>query len=157
MHDPKRSRAHPSLRGRGPLIALLAIVAVVAAACGGGASPSPSAGSTLPSLEGTTWRAVLVRDTAPLADAPPTIRFEGGQAGGTTGCNTYGGAYQVAADGTFKIDSMIMTEMACDGPRGTQEGAVIEILTAADRIELIDGQLKISGSAGSLTFAEDPR
>jgi hypothetical protein len=33
---------------------------------------------------------------------------------------------------------------------------VIELLTAADRIELADGRLRISGSAGSITLAEDP-
>ena len=157
MQDPARLRVHPPLRGRGPFLAILAIVAVAIVACGGGTSPSPSAGSTLPSLEGTTWRAVLVGDAAPLAGAEPTIRFEAGQAGGTTGCNTYGGAVRVDADGAFRIDSMIMTEMACDGARGNQERAVLQILTAADRIELVDGLLRISGPAGAMTFAEDPR
>jgi heat shock protein HslJ len=140
----------------------LAVLLLVAAAIGAcvthGASTGPGAAPTLPNLEGTTWRATLIRDAAPIAGAEPRMRFEGGQAGGTTGCNTYGGAYQVDADGSFRIDSMIMTEMACDGARGNQEGAVIEILTAADAIELLaDGQIRISGAKGSITFAEDPR
>jgi heat shock protein HslJ len=155
MQHPARPRAHPPLRGHGPLVAVLAIVAVLLAACGGAAtSPAP----TPPAVEGTTWRATLIRDAAPLVGAEPTIRFEGGQAGGTTGCNSYGGAYRLGADGAFKIDSMIMTEMACDGGRGNQEGAVIEILTAAGRLEVLsDGQIRVSGSQGSITFAEDPR
>jgi len=142
--------SHPG----GPLIAVIAIVTTLLVACAGaGASQSPSAPTGL-DLEGTSWRATLIRDVAPLAGAEPTIRFDGGQAGGTTGCNTYGGAYHVDADGGFTIESMIMTEMACDGGRGTQEGAVIEILSAAARIELADGHLEISGQAGSITFVQ---
>jgi heat shock protein HslJ len=131
-------------------VGILTVVVILLAACGGGASPTPSPLG----LEGRTWKATLIGDAPPLADAAPTIRFENGQAGGTTGCNLYGGAYHVGGDGTFKVDSMLMTEMACDGPRGEQESVVIEILTKADRIELVNGELKISGPAGSITFAE---
>jgi len=160
MNSPSRPRAYPSLQRRRPFLGALALLLALLAACGSsaGSSPTPPAGTTLPSLDGTTWRATLIGDVAPLADAPPTIQFDAGQAGGTTGCNSYGGAYQVGADGAFRIESMLMTEMACDGPRGNQESVVIEILTAADTIEVLaDGQIRISGPKGSITFAEDPR
>lgn len=154
MEHARGSRAHHSFPERGSFLALLAISAVLLAACGGtGSSPSPPPAA----LEGTTWRAILIRDVAPIAGAEPTIRFERGQAGGTTGCNTYGGAWTLGASGAFKMDSMVMTEMACDGARGTQEAVVIEILSRADRLEIADGELKISGPSGSITFAEDPR
>ena len=158
MNDHPRPRAKPSNRPISVLLVIVAtLVATLVAACGaagGGASLSPSPLN----LEGTTWRATLVRDAAPIAGAEPTMRFEGGQAGGTTGCNTYGGAYHIGAAGEFRIESMIMTEMACDGARGNQESAVIEILTAADKFEVLaDGQIRISGAKGSITFAEDPR
>jgi heat shock protein HslJ len=120
-------------------------------------SSDPSAAGPL-DLEGSTWRATLIRDSAPIAGAEPTIRFEGGQAGGTTGCNTYGGAYTLDAEGAFTLAAMTMTEMACDGARGNQESAVIEILGAADTLEVLDdGQIRISGALGSITFTEDPR
>jgi len=155
MQHPARPRAHPPLRGPGPLFAVIALVAVLLAACGGAATgPSGSGPATPIDLEGTTWRASLVRGVAPLAGAEPTITFNGGQAGGTTGCNTYGGAYHLDADGSFTIESMIMSEMACDGARGTQEGVVTEILGAADRIDFAGGHLKISGPAGSITFVQ---
>jgi heat shock protein HslJ len=131
-------------------VGILTIVVILLAACGAGAGPTPSPLG----LEGTTWKATLIGDAPSLADAAPTIRFQDGQAGGTTGCNLYGGAYHVGADGAFEVDSMLMTEMACDGPRGQQESVVIEILTKADRIESVNGELKISGPAGSITFAE---
>jgi heat shock protein HslJ len=156
MHHPRRLRAHRPLR---KLLSLVGSLAILLAACGGsGSSPTPTspAGSPL-DLEGTTWRATLIRDTSPLAGAEPTIRFEGGQAGGTTGCNTYGGAYHLDG-GSFRMDAMTMTEMACDGIRGTQESVVIELLSKADRLEfLADGKIRISGPTGSITFAEDPR
>jgi len=127
------------------------VVAVILAACGGSVG---SPGSTAPDLEGSTWRATKIGDVSPVAEAAPTIRFEGGQAGGTTGCNTYGGAYRLAPDGSFGIDSMIMTEMACDGPRGNQERVVVAILQAADRLELVGDELRISGPQGSITFVQ---
>jgi heat shock protein HslJ len=108
-------------------------------------------------LQGSNWRAILIRAAPPVIGAEPTIRFDGDQAGGTTGCNAYGGSFQLDADGTFRMDSMIMTEMACDEPRGNQEAVVIDILSHADRLELVGGELRISGPSGSITFAEDPR
>jgi heat shock protein HslJ len=153
MHQPRRPRAHHPLRA---LLVLLGTLVILLAACGGGGA----SGSPLPSavdLEGTIWRATLIRDAAPLVGAEPTLRFEGGQASGTTGCNTYGGAYHIDAGGAFKIDSMIMTEMACDGARGTQEGVVTDILSKADKLEFLsDGQIRISGPSGSITFAVIP-
>lgn len=153
MHDSPRLRALPSRRGSAPILALIAITAVLLAACGGSSSPKPSPVD----LQGTTWRAFLVRDAVPVAGAEPTITFDGDQAGGTTGCNSYGGGFRLGTDGSFRMDSMIMTEMACDGPRGDQEGVVIDILSHADRLQIVGDELRISGPSGSITFAEDPR
>ena len=155
MH-PLRPRARHPLRA---LLALVTMLVIVLAACSGaGGSPSPtSSGASPVDLEGTTWRATLIRDTSPIAGAEPTIRFESGQASGTTGCNTYGGAYHLDG-GAFRMDAMTMTEMACDGVRGTQENVVIELLSKAEVLEfLTDGQIRISGSTGSITFAEVQR
>ena len=171
MDDIRRLRAQHRFKqaGRVAAAALMVVVAAGIAACvQGGSSPGATAspggtGTSGPSagpqdLEGTTWRATLIRDAAPLAGAEPTLRFEGGQAGGTTGCNTYGGAYTFDGAGTFTLAAMTMTEMACDGARGNQEAAVVEILSAADTLEILDdGQIRISGPQGSITFAEDPR
>lgn len=146
-------RSSPPALSLNGLLALLAIASILVAACGGATGPSQSPVG----FQGTTWRATSIRDVAPLAGAEPTVRFDGNQAAGTTGCNTYGGTFTLGADGSFGLDSMVMTEMACDGARGTQEAAVVEILSAAGRLELVDGELKISGPSGSITFAEDPR
>ncbi|HEX5590744.1 MAG TPA: META domain-containing protein [Candidatus Limnocylindrales bacterium] len=161
MHEPSRLRAHAASRAISRLlvVAVLGLVAILAlGGCGDrGASPGPSTTPSALDLQGTTWRGIRIRDAAPVVGAEPTITFDGTQAGGTTGCNTYGGTFTVGPDGAFTIASMIMTEMACDGPRGNQEAAVIEILSAADRIELLDGELRISGPSGEIVFAEDPR
>ncbi len=143
--------------GRIPLVALVGLL-VGLSACSSAASPGPGLGGLPRDLDGTSWRAIAVRDVTPVAGAEPTIRFEGGQAGGTTGCNTYGGAYALRGDGAFTFGAMVMTEMACSDERGVQESVIVEVLSNADRLEfLADGTIRISGPLGAAVFAEDPR
>jgi len=136
--------------------AALAVVAgVILAACVGSALVGPTPESR--GLEGTSWRAVTIRDAAPIAGAEPTIHFDGDQAGGTTGCNTYGGAFHLDPDGTFLIGPMMMTEIACTGGRGAQEGVVVDLLSHAGHLEFLGGgRIRISGTAGAIEFEEVP-
>ncbi|MES2208645.1 MAG: META domain-containing protein [Chloroflexota bacterium] len=137
-------------------ILTVVLMGVLLAACAGGRSPGP----TVPvrDLDGTSWRATSLRDVGPMAGAEPTIRFSSGQAGGTTGCNTFGGPYTLTADGSFTVGSVVMTEIACIGELGAQESIVIDLLTKANRLEFLsDGSIRISGPAGAAVFEEDPR
>jgi putative lipoprotein len=77
-----------------------------------------------------------------------------GQAGGTGGCNSYGGPYQVEA-GTISFDQIIRTEIACADERITeQEQRYFEALESASRYELDGNQLRIwyDEGAGLLVF-----
>ena len=146
------------IRRRIALISVVAIIAITLAACTGAAGPSASPGPTSRDLDGSTWRAFLLRDVPPVAGAEPTIAFTGREAGGTTGCNSYGGSFTLASDGAFAFGAVMMTEMACDGPRGAQEGIVMDILSHADHLEITaEGNLRMSGPAGSMVFAENSR
>ena len=108
-------------------------------------------GPDLASLDGTAWVATHVAGQPAVVDAPPTIRFEGEQLSGTTGCNTFGGGFG-RVDGRFQVDELVMTEIACDGPLSDQERRFIAALQAAERIEISSASLSIIGPEGRLDF-----
>ncbi len=95
-------------------------------------------------LEGTSWALAAYRKTAPISGTQITARFEDGQVTGSSGCNTYFGAYEVSGS-SITIGSVGMTEMACLDPEGVmeQEREYLERLTHAQTFRLTDGQLQI--------------
>ncbi len=95
------------------------------------------------SLDGSEWVLLSLNGQPPVAQA--TIQFADGQAGGTTGCNHYGGSYQ-ASDDTLTIGQMMMTEMYCvdEGVMEQEQAFTVALGTvtgyrlAAERLELLD-------------------
>lgn len=120
-------------------------IAIMLVACGGiGGDP----------LNGTTWELYSIGSHAPISGSKTTLRFEAGQVSGLGGCNQYGGEYQINGD-TLSIDKLYATEMACMSPAGVmaQEQDLLKALGDAQRFELGEGQLQITGPEGeALTF-----
>ncbi len=122
------------------------IVAMLLTACGGSGAADQSA-----SLDGTSWVLTAFNKNRPLDGREPTISFEDGQASGTTGCNSYGGGYQLKGD-QLSFDAMFMTEMFCEDV-ADQESVYLELLGQAERFEVVDGVLTIfCGPQQTLTF-----
>jgi len=119
-------------------------IAIMLAACGGtGGDP----------LNNTSWELAAIGEQSPLAGTTITLSFEDGLAGGTSGCNSYGGAYQVNGD-KIEFQEFEATLMAClDTGVMEQETAYLGTLGEAQRFEMSEGQLQIYGSGGeALTF-----
>lgn len=111
---------------------------------------------SLAHLTGKTWILTTYNGKQPVAGYEPSIQFIEGQVSGTTGCNHYGGSYQINGD-LIKFDEIESTEMACMEPEGImeQEQAYLELLGSATRFTLVDGELIIySGSQLILTYKE---
>ena len=49
-------------------------------------------------LDGTSWVLITYNDILPIEGAKPTLQFDSGQVLGNTGCNHYGGDYQIKGD-----------------------------------------------------------
>ena len=96
-------------------------------------------------LTGSTWILTAFYDQKPIDDSQPTLQFDDDQVSGTTGCNHYGGTYQINED-TIKIEDVFSTEMACLDPQGLmdQEQLFLEILRDAIKFSLTDGELVLS-------------
>lgn len=127
---------------------LLLTLALAMSAC---APPAPSSGDN--SLTNTRW--LLVSFGAPGAESQVvegtsvTLEFGAdGQAGGSGGCNSYGGAYQVQGN-TLTFGELTSTLRACVDERGMQqETDYFEALQSAGTFELTGNQLAIAYDAG---------
>ena len=81
---------------------LLTLAAILLSACG-------SLGED--SLNGTSWELIAIGDSSPVSGSTLTLAFENGQASGHSGCNSFGGSYQVNGD-ELKFGKMMSMLMA---------------------------------------------
>ena len=116
-------------------------------------------------LTGIEWRLVSFGPSGSeaniVAGTTVTLRFgEDGQASGSTGCNSYGGTYQVHGD-SISFGRLISTRRAClDQNANQQEQRFLSALEAANRFRLSANGLTILSERGrnSLNFvnSSDP-
>jgi heat shock protein HslJ len=113
-------------------------------------------------LLATTWDIVSVNTgdaiESVLPGTEPTVTFESGdEAGGDvileTGCNTAAGSWEL--DGhELSVDRLRITLKECLEPEGVmdQEAALVRGLEAADRVEIVPGELTVLDADGSITL-----
>ena len=99
-------------------------------------------------LTGIEWRLVSLGPTGAEQDVVPgttvTLRLgDDGRAGGSTGCNSYGGNYQVRGD-TISFSRIVATRRAClDQNANEQEHRFLSALETASRFRLSSKRLTI--------------
>jgi putative lipoprotein len=100
------------------------------------------------SLAGSSWQLVSfgpVGATTPVVrETPITLEFgEDGQAGGHSGCNSYGGTYTVQND-SLEFGEITSTLIACADPSVTeQEQQYLQALDTASRFSIENDTLTI--------------
>ena len=140
--------------------AALALTLLSACASGDGAAPAAT-GASVPDLGGTRWNLASYTGAdgtqTPAVTEPSvgTLTFlAGGQLAGSTGCNRFTGTYeQSGAD--LSVATGAMTEMACPGPVGAQETAVIAALARVALAAVASDNLVLKDAQGAqlLTYA----
>lgn len=127
---------------------------VVLAAC----ASMPPGGDPV-DLDGTAWVLSSLPGRSLLPDVEATARFEGGRVQGTDGCNRYtapyttkGSSLQVGAKGPT-------TRMACPPAVMRQAEAFIGALARAGTYRVVDGQLQLASTDGTVlaTLSAQPR
>lgn len=104
-------------------------------------------------LTGTDWRLVSFgsagSETSLVAGTTVTLKFgEDGRASGSSGCNSYGGTYQVRGD-NISFGRLISTKRAClDQNANQQESRFLSALEAANRFRLSSNRLTILSDRG---------
>ncbi len=95
-------------------------------------------------LEGPTWvvqeMSVDGTMTAPIPETPPFAVFEDDTIAGSSGCNSYNGAYQTDGD-AMTIGPLATTLMACTTQLQGQETIYFELLAQTDSYEMSGDQL----------------
>lgn len=104
-------------------------------------------------LAGTEWQLVSLgpsgSESNVVTGTTPTANFgEDGRVGGNTGCNNYGGTYEVRGE-TISIGRLVSTRRAClDQNANEQERRFLAILEAANRFRLASDRLTIFSDRG---------
>jgi len=161
----------PPIRRTIPM--LLAVLAILVAACGSSAAtPTAAPASAAPpagplELAGTSWRLTkyLSPDgavfTVPAA-VTPLAEFTADQMSGNTGCNTFNGPYTLGAgnatDGqALELGPLMSTQMACEEPMAGVEAAYLAALDVVDMAAVLqDGSLQLWDSGGKTTLVFTP-
>ena len=133
-------------------IALLTLAVAVLLSMGACGGLGPPAGDP---LEGTFWVLRTYGGAGLIPGTEITLTFEEGQVRGSSGCNTYGGSYEVDGD-KITMSDLYMTEMACLDPEGVmdQELEYLELLRDAQAFQVDEGELVIEAATDEvLAFA----
>jgi heat shock protein HslJ len=144
-----------------PFVVRASLASVSFAGCCRLVSPE-AGGAAVSPIEGTTWRLTQLAglDGALLAgvEGGVTLRLDGGQLAGFSGCNRMAGAYTLA-DGEITFGALAGTMRACGSPMTEVENAVRKALTGTLRVVVAGNQLMLStktGAAPALVFVAEP-
>lgn len=132
-------------------IALLAGLVLAAGCTPAATNPAPAGSATTAMLENTDWRLVEVGGRPALgATNAPTLRLDPAEhrAGGNTGCNHFGGGYELSGQ-SLRFSELVSTRRACTDPAmNEQEAAYVRALDET-RTWRVDGNtLVLSGASG---------
>jgi heat shock protein HslJ len=130
------------------------IAALLLAGCAA-MTPTPEP----PPLDGTAWVLATLPGSDPVAGATATLRFEGGRASGSDGCNRYTVPY-TARGAAFEVaPNAASTQMACAADVMRQAGAFMAALTAARGYRVDDGRLQLLSAHGTMlaTLSAQPQ
>ena len=149
------------MRGRTARSGLLALLAalLLAAGCAPQLPGAPQTPPVQPPLEGTAWVLQALGDPdslkPALVDKKVTLTFTSrAEVSGNAGCNSYGGSYEAGSDGTLEFADLYHTEMYCIEPGVMeQEQLFLDLLNTAERYEVVDGMLHLSGGGRLLVFS----
>lgn len=133
-------------------IALVAAVAAVAMGCTHNEVPPANTGDRSPEivvgLDSLKWELVRIdgEDLKLGEGDKPFLSFdkEKGSAGGNTGCNVFGGSYELQGENSIRIFDTISTMRACiEDDRMSVERKFMAALLEVDRFEIEDKGLKM--------------
>jgi heat shock protein HslJ len=111
--------------------------------------------TTPPPLDGTQWVLAALPGRTLVGDPPATLRFEGGRAQGSDGCNRYGVGYSTDGAKFATTGPGMSTQMACAPEVMEQATAFMAALKAATSHRIAGAKLELLGKDGAVLAAFD--
>lgn len=129
-------------------------IAILFAAALAGVIPV-TAVAEAPSLDGTSWVLSELEgyDLDPMQ--PATLHFEGGNAGGSDGCNRYAMRYSAKGDGLEWTSAGISTQMACAPEVMKRAHAFLDAVRGSTSYRVKDGRLELLDEKGKVRAVLD--
>ena len=137
------------------LFVLLLLAGLALSACGESSLTREAHPTT---LAGTAWRVVSINGRPPVARSEPTAAFGPANVTGSSGCNSYGGAYTYdPSTGSIAFKDLMMTLMLCIEPaRNDIETLFNQAINQATSASIDpQGRLVLSGPGGEIVLAVD--
>ncbi|MEI7826920.1 MAG: META domain-containing protein [Euryarchaeota archaeon] len=142
------------------LMSVLLLATIAAAGCTSNVTPSPNTSTTSTTsaalqLEGTTWKLTSLAIETGMNNTVPnttvTAKFDDGNITGSSGCNNYGGSYQLNKT-EIKIESIRSTLMFCSDPPGvmSQETTYLLLLKNVTAYTVSNDRLTLSNGLGDM-------
>lgn len=108
--------------------------------------------SRMSGLPNGAWELVSLNGEPVVEGTTISLEIKDGQAGGSSGCNSYGGEVEIDGE-KIQFGGMNMTLMACtDAGVMEQEGTYLGALEAVESFKLDGEQLVLSGTEVELVF-----
>lgn len=131
-------------------------IALLFAATVAGVIPM-AANSETTSLDGTSWVLASLPGHDLGSTHPATLHFEGGNAGGSDGCNRYAMSYGMNGDKLQWSSTGISTQMACAPDVMERAQAFLDALRGSTSYRVKDGRLELLGDGGNVRATLDPQ
>ncbi len=103
-------------------------------------------------LTGSTWSLNLLNGHSLVPGSHIEVQFDQDNLSGFSGCNSYGGSFQISGDHFLVGDEIAATAMACLTPEGVneQEREYLKALREAATYTVSGNHLEIKDSSGNL-------
>ena len=148
----------------------VALLALVAVSCGRAdedaamlapeestVSASPPRAQVDPALVGTEWLLTSLDGDELLPETEITLEIGKREAGGSSGCNLYGGEVDKMAGGSFVWPGGDMTQMGCSGEVLRQETRYLNLLGEVEAYRIEEDRLEMTNGEGEtrLVFQQE--
>ncbi|MFT3989591.1 META domain-containing protein [Aestuariivirga sp.] len=100
-----------------------------------------------PKLDGE-WHIMSVTGADGIDSGKAVLKFDGGHASGTIGCNRIAGGYKSSGD-TFTFGAMAATMMACPPPLDMQEQAFLKALENVKTVAIKGDEAALKSGDGA--------
>ena len=101
---------------------------------------------------GGSWTAVSIGGKPPGANRPTLLVDDNLRGTGFSGCNIFSATAYPLREQAFAVGPIALTKKACDTGQMASERAFLVALRAAQKWDLVEGRLIITGGGGELRF-----